>query len=525
MNDFSLMTLKRGSLIAGILILGFIVQAIATYLLEVIGNKVTRDIRQYFWCRMLYGKVSDLDEIQSGELSSRLMNDTLAIATFISFQLPNMVFGIVRLVVALGIMFYIDYVLTLTLLSIIPCVLIVIFPISQKIHALSEKQQTLLGEGNSYFTERFSQIKLIKAYGAEKQESRKGSQKIATIYTFENMRIKITAALTPLLGFVVTLLLLSTIAVGLYRVNLGYVTAGTLVAFLLYFYEAMTPIQTVGSFIVEIKELKGRTEQFFSLLEKEVEQFSTSEEIIKLGDLSFQHIYFRYQDEVNVLQDISFVVKEGKQTAIVGESGSGKTTLIALLERFYLPIQGTIRIANQAIHHLPLDEWRKLFSYVSQDAMMISSTIRENMIFGIDRPVTDEELVEIAKQVDVYDDIIKLPHTFDTYVGERGMHLSGGQRQRIAIARALIRNPKYLLLDEATANLDAHTEENVQQSIQLLLKGRTSIVIAHRLSTIVHADHVIVLQNGKVTGQGTHQELLQHHHYYQELVKKMKYDD
>ena len=521
-NDFSLITVQMGGMIVGILLLGFLTQALSTYMLEIVGNKVTKDIREDFWSKMLYGKIIDIDKIQSGELSSRLLNDTLAIASFVSFQLPNMVFDLVRLVVALGIMLYIDYILTLILLVVIPCVLLTILPISQKIHLLSEKQQTLLGDVNSYFTERISQLRLIKAYGAEKQENAKGAQKIGAIYMFENSRAKVIAVLTPMLGCIVTLLLLSMIGIGLYRINMGYVTAGTLIAFLLYFYEAMTPIQTVGNFIVEVKDLNGRTKQFFCLLNAEIEKFSQSKQMenIKLGDIVFQNVYFSYEKGIEVLHDISFTIQKGKTTAIVGESGSGKTTLISLLERFYVPEHGQILIDDQNIGKIPLDNWRELFSYVSQDGVMISGTIKDNILFGMDKKATDEQLKIATKKADIYDDIMNLPNNFDTDVGERGVNLSGGQKQRIAIARALIRNSKYLLLDEATANLDAHTEENINHTLQLLQNGKTTLIIAHKLSTIMNADHVIVLQNGKITGQGTHEVLLQNLQYYKELVEK-----
>lgn len=519
-NNISTLDASMVFAIMGLILGNFVFQSVSTYLLAVMGNKITLEIRKEYWNTTLLGKITDLDLMQSGEISSRLVNDTLKIAGFVSTQLPNMVTGIISLLGAFAIMMYLDITLTVTMILLIPVLLLTILPISNKVGAIAEMEQTLLGEGNSYFTERVSQMRLIKAYGTEETERIQGEVELQKMYHLDNRAAKITALLTPLIGAILTVLLVSIIGIGLFRVNQGIITVGTIVAFFLYFYEALTPIQTIAGFIVEVKEVNGSTKQLFKLLKREKEEYNNEEKISQREDILFENVSFGYNDTQDILKNVSFSIKEGKQTAIVGESGSGKTTVLSLLERFYEIKGGNIYYGNTPINLLNLESWRALFSYVAQDSIIISGTIRDNMTYGSKREVSDKELIEIAKIADIYDFIIQQPDQFETNVGERGIHLSGGQKQRLAIARAIIRQPKYLLLDEATANLDSATEENVQRAIDRILEGRTSVVIAHRLSTIINADNIVVLQKGKVIGQGTHQELLKNNSYYAELIQK-----
>jgi len=523
-NDFSAISNGLVFSIVGLLLGSFIFQAISTYLLALMGNKVTLEIREEYWRNTLSGKIEDIDTVQSGEISSRLIIDTLKVASFVSLQLPNMVTGVISLTGALLIMLYMDITLTITMIILVPILFFTIVPISNKVSVVAEMQQALLGSGNSYFTERISQIRLIKAYGTEGVEGDRGGKELHKMYHLDNKGAKIMALLTPLMGCIITLLLISVVGIGLYRVNNGYVTVGTLVAFFMYFYETLNPIQTIAGFIVEIKELHGGTKELFQLLRREKEEYAGKDKFSGQQEISFRNVCFSY-DSIGpqVLKNVTFSAMEGEQTAIVGESGSGKTTIISLLERFYSVDQGEIYYGNIPISSLDLHKWRSLFSYVAQDSIIISGTIKDNIEYGSNRNVTYDELIEAARIAEIYDFIMQQADQFDTQVGERGVYLSGGQKQRLAIARAIIRKPKYLLLDEATANLDSTTEENVQSSINKILKGRSSIVIAHRLSTIINADNVIVLQKGRVTGQGTHQELLANNSYYAELVKSQSF--
>lgn len=519
-NDFSKVDWKIVSIVLALFLGDFCFQSIATYLLSLMGNRVALDIRKELWNVILLKRVKSFDDCRSGEISSRLVNDSYNIVNFISNQIPEMITGVVTLVCSFIIMIYLNVTLTVVMFLLVPLLFIIIIPISNKVAEIAEKQQTLLGTANSYFTERISQIRLIKAYGTEKNEYEKGFEKLNRMYKEDNKGAMVSALLTPLVGTTLTMLLMIVVGVGLYQLNCGLITSGSIVAFFLYFFNCLSPIQTLAGFVVELKEISGSTKELFMLLNDEMEQCEGKIELENSADIRFENVEFGYDEENKVLKGISFEIKRGHQTAIIGESGSGKSTIISLMERFYECGFGNIYCGNIPIGEIELNKWRSLFGYVSQDACIISGTIRENILYGCHRNVTEDELIQIVKMVDLYEFINKQCKKFDTDVGEQGIKLSGGQKQRIAIARALARCPQYLILDESTANLDSVTEENIQKSIEHIINGRTSIIIAHRLATIVSADKIIVLKDGCIVAEGTHEELLQKSNYYVELINK-----
>lgn len=507
-------------LVLGVMLCGLMLESISTYIFSKTGQKVVRDIRSLAWDKVLTLKVKDHEITQSGELSSRLINDSTILINFISAEIPGLVSGMITVIGAIAIMCTLDWPMTGIFLCMAPVIIFTILPISNKIYEISEHQQTLFAKVNGYFTEIISQIKMVKAYSGEHFESTRGDGKIRELYDYGVKNARIQAVLSPLMGTIIMTLLLGVGGVGLYRVNTGSITAGILVAFALYFVEAMQPIQTVGSFLIELQAVRGTTKQLAALLDAETEDVSAGASIGKAGDIVFDHINFGYHAKEPILKDISFRVESGKKTAIIGESGSGKTTIFSLLERFYAPDSGEIYIGKSNMEKSSIYNWRKLFGYVSQDNSIISGTIKENLLYGMTRKVEDAELIQVAKMADIYDFVEALPEKFETEVGERGELLSGGQKQRIAIARAFLQDAPYLLLDEATANLDSESEKQVQAAIERLLKGRTAIIIAHRLSTIVDADQIVVLQNGEISGIGTHRYLCENNAFYRRLVQQ-----
>ncbi|MEG9460814.1 MAG: ATP-binding cassette domain-containing protein, partial [Bacillus amyloliquefaciens] len=236
--------------------------------------------------------------------------------------------------------------------------------------------------------------------------------------------------------------------------------------------------------------------------------------------IKLEQVSFGYKTDQTILKDITATIEAGKVTAIVGPSGGGKTTLFKLLERFYNPTAGSILLGNEPIDTYSLESWREHIGYVSQESPLMSGTIRDNICYGLKREVTDEELRQAADMAYALQFIEDLPKKFETEVGERGIMLSGGQRQRIAIARALLRNPSILMLDEATSSLDSQSEKWVQQALEVLMKGRTTIVIAHRLSTVVDADQLLFVEQGEITGRGTHHELMASHSLYRDFAEQ-----
>lgn len=511
-------TVSKVIIILEIMVCSLLLESMSTYIFSKTGEKVVRDIRDVAWNQALTLKVQELESTKSGELSSRIINDSVILTNFVSVEIPSVISGGITIIGAISIMFTLDAIMTGIFLCLAPLVIFTIMPISNKMYDISENQQLVYAKVNGYFTEILSQIRMIKAYSGENFECQRGKEKIKELYNYGLKNAKMQAILSPLMGAIIMLVLLMVTGIGLYRVNMGTISSGVLVAFAMYFLEAMQPIQTIGSFLIEVQVIKGATKELVCLIEKETEDIAAIEIQIESEDIIFEHVNFGYHEEDIVLKDISFRIEKGKKTAIVGESGSGKTTIFSLLERFYLPDSGRIMMGTCNIVDVPITSWRRKFGYVSQNNSIISGTIRENFLYGVTRDVNENELIQVAKMADIYTFIESLPEKFDTEVGERGEFLSGGEKQRIAIARALLQDAPYLLLDEATANLDSESEKQVQNAIDRLLVGRTALIIAHRISTVIDADKIIVLENGQISGVGTHEQLFKNNLFYKKLV-------
>jgi ATP-binding cassette subfamily B protein AbcA/BmrA len=311
------------------------------------------------------------------------------------------------------------------------------------------------------------------------------------------------------------------IAYGGMRVSAGELSAGDLVAFILYLIQIVFPINQISQFFTQMQKAIGATERIVATLHADEEPLHKGHALADARQpIVVDDVTFAYGDHEEVLQNIDFTLQPGTVTAIVGPSGGGKTTLFSLLERFYQPKQGNVRIGQEDIFSLSLHSWRSKIGYVSQESPIIAGTIRDNLIYGTDRTVTDEEIKQASKMAyaDVF--IEELADRYETEVGERGIKLSGGQRQRIAIARAILRDPQILMLDEATSSLDSKSEIVVQQALDNLMVGRTTLVIAHRLSTVVDADQILFVEKGTITGRGTHDELLHSHALYREFANQ-----
>ncbi|MEJ9229908.1 ABC transporter ATP-binding protein/permease [Peribacillus butanolivorans] len=519
-NDFSISSLSTERIT--LLVLAIIVQALASgfsiYLLNRIGQSVVAGIRDQLWRKLLVLPVNYFDEHQSGETVSRMTNDTTVVKGLISEHLSNFVTGIISIVGSMIVLFVLDWKMTLLMLIAIPLSVLILMPLGKKMHQISKGMQDETASFTSILQQVLTEIRLVKASNAETFEYQNGKKGITKLFQFGLKEAKIQALIGPLMSLVMMALLVLILGYGGMRVSSGALTAGALVAFIMYLFQIIMPMAQLAGFFTQFQKATGATERIISILDSEEEEDAKQQVQNINQSITVDHLNYSYNNGEQVLKDISFTVEAGKVTAIVGPSGSGKTTLFSLFERFYKPQQGSISIGGKSINDFTLLSWRSQIGYVSQESPIVSGTIRDNICYGINRDITDKELNQVAKMAYADQFISELPNGYNTEVGERGMKLSGGQRQRIAIARAFLRNPKILMLDEATSSLDSKSENVVQQALNDLMKGRTTIVIAHRLSTVIDSDQIIFLEKGKITGSGTHKELYNTHSLYREFA-------
>jgi ATP-binding cassette subfamily B protein AbcA/BmrA len=321
------------------------------------------------------------------------------------------------------------------------------------------------------------------------------------------------------MSLVLMALLVLIVGYGGARVASGALTAGDLVAFILYLIQIVLPVTMLTNAVNQLQKARGATQSIIALLGAPEEAMEGGEAVVRTDEaIRFEDVSFSYKAGESVLKGLSFSLEPGSVTAIVGPSGAGKTTVFSLLERFYEPDSGRILLGDRPIKDYGLSSWRARIGYVPQDSPLMAGSIRDNLGYGSTRALSEPEIREAAAMAYADEFIERLPEGYDTDVGERGVKLSGGQRQRIAIARALLRDPAILMLDEATSSLDSAAEEWVQEAMDNLMRGRTTLVIAHRLSTVVDADRILFLEGGEITGAGSHEELLASHRLYRSFA-------
>jgi ATP-binding cassette, subfamily B, bacterial AbcA/BmrA len=505
----------------------FIVQAIvdgvSTYLLAAVGQKIVARLRERMWLKLIRLPVSYFDRKASGESVSRIVNDTGIVKDLISQHFPQFITGVISIIGAVIILLIMDWKMTLLMLISVPLTVLIMMPLGSKMSKISRGLQDETASFTGDIQQTLSEIRLMKASTAEQMEQTKGIAGIEKLLGFGLKESRIFALIGPLIYLIIMVVIVVIIGYGGIRVAEGSMSTGSLVAFLLYLFQIIYPITSFAMFFTQLQKAKGATERIIEILDVPLEEGQNGIEKNITNEPIFVHdVSFSYSEDEPVLKNISLDAQPGEMVALAGPSGGGKTTMFGLLERFYEPTTGEIRIGQTPINELSLASWRSQIGYVSQESAMMAGTIRENLCYGLPHQenISDERLWEVAKMAYADQFIETFPKGLDTEVGERGVKLSGGQRQRIAIARAFLRDPKILMMDEATASLDSQSESVVQQALTRLMEGRTTFVIAHRLSTIVDADKIIFIENGQVTGIGTHQELTQSHALYREFAEQ-----
>ncbi|GLX69265.1 multidrug ABC transporter permease [Paenibacillus glycanilyticus] len=478
-------------------------------------------MRDRLWKKLLVLTIPYFDKHRTGDTVSRVINDTGIVRGLITEHLTGFFNGIISIIGAVAILLFLDWKMTLLLLIAVPVTMVVFIPVGRQMTKISKELQEETATFTTVLDQALSEIRLVKASNAEDYEYNNGKRSIGRLLALGIREGKLQAFIFPIVGLVMMGMLVLIIAYGGMRVSSGDLSAGDLVAFILYLIQIVMPINQISQFFTQMQKAIGATERIIATLHAEEEPLHQGRSLMNPRQpIVVDQVNFAYGENDEVLKDVQFTLMPGTVTAIVGPSGGGKTTLFSLLERFYKPQSGEVRIGKDSIWDLSLHSWRSKIGYVSQESPIIAGTIRDNLIYGTDREVTDEEIMLASKMAyaDVFID--ELPGRYETEVGERGIKLSGGQRQRIAIARAILRDPQILMLDEATSSLDSKSEIVVQQALDNLMVGRTTLVIAHRLSTVVDADQILFVEKGTITGRGTHGELVQSHAMYREFANQ-----
>lgn len=445
-----------------------------------------------------------------GELNSRISADISQIQDTLTSTIAEFLRQFILIIGGVILLASESFKLTLLMLAVVPLVAIAAVIFGRFIRKYSKKVQDQVAESQVIVEETLQGISIVKAFANEAYEIARYATKVREVV---NLAIKGGKYRGYFASFIIFCLFGSIVAVVWYGVQLsisGEMSVGQLISFVLYSTFVGASFGGIAELYAQIQKAIGATERVFELLEETPEKIGQTQEEYKInGNVSFQKVAFSYpsRKEVQVLKDVSFEAKHGQKIAIVGPSGVGKSTVASLLLKFYDIEGGNILIDGKNISAYPLEVLRGHMSIVPQDVILFGGTIRENIAYG--KPgASDAEINLAAQQANALNFIEGFPEKMETIVGERGIKLSGGQRQRIAIARALLKNPSILILDEATSSLDSESEKLVQEALEVLMQGRTSIIIAHRLSTIRSADSILVLDQGKITEQGTHSELM-----------------
>jgi len=518
-GGFASFTAMQGLQIVGLFAVQLVLAGLGFYFMGSIGNKLVAKIRQAVWEKMIYLPIPYFSKTVSGESASRIVSDTDVVRLLITDHVLGFIQGIVSLVASVVILFILDWQMTLIIVLAVPLTTLVIVPLGKIVHKISVNMQDKTAALTGILTQVLTEMRLVKASNAELEEIEREKTAVNNLLKYGLKEIKIYALLQPVMQGMIFLVIFGVIAYGGLRVSSGTLSTGTLFAFILYLFQIVMPVAGFGMFFAQLQKANGASERLIEILNEEGEDLHKGQDV-DLSDKSiiFDNVTFNYDEDTEVLKQVSFEARPNETIAFAGPSGGGKTTIFSLIERFFQLDEGQILLADLNIEEISLKSWRSQIGYVPQESSLFASSIRENLCYGLEREVSEEELWQVVELACAKDVIENLPDKFETLLGERGLNLSGGQRQRLAIARAFLRNPKILLLDEATASLDSQSEAVVQEALGNLMRGRTTFIIAHRLSTIVDANQIVFIEDGQVTGIGTHAELSRDHKLYAEFA-------